>query len=445
MLNLFEKRTLRRALAWLLCTLMLAGVILPVLPVMAAEGDIARGKTAVACHSESSSLTPDKALDGSNSSRFAAGGGCTHDAWYILDLGNNYDLSKVRINWEAAHPSSYVLEISADGQNYTEMKTVRNADTGWVETAVSGMGRFLRIRELSRALSQYGMSMWDLEVYGTPAATDNSSTYYRVGAEATRNGTLHFSREELVPEGTQVTLTATPAEGGSLLKLMMNGKDVTADVKDGKYIFTVMGETVFEAEFSTVPSDRFECEDAIVYAADGVTPYSISRLADDNASGKMVAGGTGGKYFVFENVVESNCIHIAYASPNTNNMNLYVRYPWEEDFHDAGLIPFSTSNSWNMDSSYIAVSPMVYIPAGSDIKIRPNVDVNLDCLWLTKETSGSATDAPASTLTAAALSDKATDDVMATYAKAVRLSKGQSVTFTVPAVSERASVPSIPT
>ena len=30
-------------------------------------------------------------------------------------------------------------------------------------------------------------------------------------------------------------------------------------------------------------------------------------------------GGTGGKYFIFENVVESNCIHVAYASTNTNN------------------------------------------------------------------------------------------------------------------------------
>ena len=369
MLNLFEKRTFRRAVAWLLCTLMLAGVILPVLPVMAAEGDIARGKTAVACHSESSSLTPDKALDGNSSSRYAAGGGCTHNTWYILDLGNNYDLSKVRINWEAAHPSSYVLEISADGQNYTEMKTVRNADTGWVETAVKGMGRFLRIRELSRALSQYGMSMWDLEVYGTLAATDNSANYYRVGAEATRNGTLHFSREELVPEGTQVTVTATPAEGGSLLKLMMNGKDVTADVKNGKYVFTADGEAVFSAEFTAAPTDSFECEEALVFSSDGVTSTAVTRLSDSNASGGAVAGSTGGKYFLFENVVEANCIHIAYASPNTSNMSLYVRYPWDEEFHEAGLIPFSTSNSWNMDSSYIAVSPLTYIPAGSDITV----------------------------------------------------------------------------
>ena len=113
MLNLFAKKTLCRGVAWLLCTLMLVGVILPVLPVSAAETDIARGKTAIACHSESDALTPEKALDGNSSSRYAAGGACLDDTWYILDLGNNYDVTKVRINWEAAHPSSYVLEISA--------------------------------------------------------------------------------------------------------------------------------------------------------------------------------------------------------------------------------------------------------------------------------------------------------------------------------------------
>ncbi len=433
----------RRALAWLLCALMLAGVILPALPVSAAETDIARGKTAIACHNESADLTPNKAVDGNSSSRFAAGGGCAHDAWYILDLGNNFDVSKVRVNWEAAHPSAYVLEISKDGQTYVEMKKVEGAGEGWVETSVSGTGRFLRIREVTRALAPYGLSMWDLEVYGTASSEENGGVYHRIATDGTRYGTLTLSREGLVPAGTRVTLTVTPAEGGSLVKLMKNGKDVTDDVKDGKYVFTADAETVFSAEFSTAPSDRFECEDAVVLAPDGVSPFTITRLSDPDASNKATAGGTGGKYFVFENVVESNCIHIAYASTNTNNMNLYIRYPWETEFHEAGVIPFSTSNSWDMKSSYIAVSPMVYIPAGSDIKIRPNVDCNLDCLWLTSESSGTVADAPANTVTAATLSDKAEDDVMATYAKSIKLSKGQSVTFKAPAVDESYNVLSL--
>ena len=130
MLRLLNGKRFRRAVAWLLCTLMLTGVILPVLPVSAAEGDIARGKTAISCHQESGALSPAHALDGNSSSRFAAGGACAHDTWYVLDLGNNYDLSRVRINWEAAHPSAYVLEISKDGSTYTQLKKVEGAAAG---------------------------------------------------------------------------------------------------------------------------------------------------------------------------------------------------------------------------------------------------------------------------------------------------------------------------
>ncbi|MBQ9151082.1 MAG: discoidin domain-containing protein, partial [Clostridia bacterium] len=437
-------KRLARSLAWLLCVLAVGGVLLPALTVAAATGDdIARGKTAIACHNESADLTPGKALDGSSSSRFAAGGGCAHDTWYILDLGNDYTLSSVRINWEAAHPSSYVLELSTDGQTYKELKTVTGADAGWVETDVRGTGRFLRIRELTRALSPYGFSMWDLEVYGERAATDNTEAYHYVHVDEVKYGTLKLSHEGLVKAGTEVTLTVTPMEGGSLTKLTHNRKDVTDQVKDSKYTFTVDGEASFSAEFATAPSSRYECEDAVVLATDGVTPFNITRLADPDASNGAVAGGTGGKYFIFENVAEANCIQIAYASTNTNNMNLYVRYPWETEYHAAGLIHFSTSNSWDMKSSYIATSPAVYIPEGSDIKIRPNVDCNLDCLWLTKEPAGAPADAPANTLPADVLSDKAEDDIMATYAKSVRLTAGQSVTFTVPAGQEAYNVLSL--
>ena len=74
----------RRALAWLLCVLMLAGTILTALPVSAAEVNIARGKTAIACHSESGSLTPNKALDGNSGTRFAAGGDDHHRVVHSL-------------------------------------------------------------------------------------------------------------------------------------------------------------------------------------------------------------------------------------------------------------------------------------------------------------------------------------------------------------------------
>ncbi len=433
---------LRRPLAGLLSALLCLSVTLPITTAVsaAASADIARGKQAYACHEESAALTPDKAVDGNSGTRFAAGGGCAHDTWLILDLGDRYDLSEVRINWEAAHSSEYVLEISSDGSTYTELKTVKAAAAGWVKTPVSGTGRFLRIRERARALSQYGFSIFDLEVSGTPAAEHDTAEYIFVKADpGIKFGRLTLSREGLVPTGTSITVTTEATAGGALQTLTVNGKDVTAAMQDNTYTFTASETTTLSATFSSAPADRYECEEAEVRSADHA-PITGTILTDADASGGKVAGGTGGKYFVFKNVTEANRVRVAYASTNTNSMNLYVRYPDEADFHAAGLIHFSTSNSWSMSSSYIASSAAVYIPAGSDIMLRPNVDCNLDCLWLATEGGAKPETAPENTIPAAELSDKATDDLMAAYSQSVTLGAGESLRIPVPAGQEAYNV-----
>ncbi len=441
-----RNKSLRRPLAGLLAALLLGGALLPLslLPTAAGADDLARGKHAFACHSESDSLAPARAVDGNSGSRFAAGGGCAHDTWFVLDLGDNYVLSDVNINWEAAHPSSYVLELSDDGRNYTEMKTVSASGAGWTKTAVSGTGRFLRIRETARALAAYGFSIYDLEVYGTPAAERNDATYRHVQvSDSIRNGTVTVSPTGFVRDGETVTVSVSPMTGGTLTSLSVGGQNVTDKVQNGIYTFKATADTLISAEFAAPPTDRYECEDALVLDKDGVTPIGGTVLADADASGGKVAGGTGGRYFIFENVVEANCIQIAYSTHNTNYMNLSIRFPWEEEYHDAGLIHFSTSNSWNMSSSYIAASSLVYIPAGSDIKLRPNVDVNLDCLWLTSEIANDSADAPAHVVTATDMDASADADLMATYGHSFSIPAYHADDLTVPAGKDRYNVLSL--
>ncbi len=392
--------------------------------------NVAKGKRAIACHSESASLTPNYALDGNGNSRFAAGGGCPDKAWYVLDLGATYDVSRVRINWEAAHPSAYIIEISSDGQNFTKLKDENAADAGWKETAVSGQGRFIRIQEVTRALAAYGMSMWELEVYGREVSGVTEKTYHQLTAETPTGGSIALSHSGFVADGSEVTVTAIPTGNNAVENIFVNGEAVA--VTDNKATFTVTGDVSVSATFVVAPADRFECEDARVLGTDGKTPITATRLADPDASGGMVAGGTGGKHFIFENVVESNIIHIAYASPHTNSMAVSIRYPDAEAFVPLCNLPFSTSNSWDMKSSYIAASTPVYIPEGSDIMVRPNVDCNLDYIFFTYEATATPDKAPVNTVTADKLSNKAAEDLMSPYGVAVKLSKSESVSIKVP-------------
>lgn len=424
-----KKLSLRRILTLLLSALLLGGTVMPTSVSAAEDTNVAKGKRAIACHSENSSLTPDKALDGNTNTRFAAGAGCGDNTWYVLDLGDTYDLSSVRINWETARPSRCVLEVSDDGQTFAKLATVTDVPTGWKETAVKGTGRFLRIREEARAVSAYGFSMWELEVYGhLNTAKPNKDAFYEVSAESLRGGSLTLSASGYVKSGTTVTVTVNPGEGNAPGTLTVNGKEIT--VTDGKGSFTVSGKTTVSGSFVQGVRSRFECEDAAVFQSDGKTPVAMDKQADKDASGGFIAGTTGGKYFLFENVKEGNTVRVAYASPSTNCMSLLIRFPGDTSFHDAGVINFSTTNGWTMANSYIAASAPTYIPEGSDIMIHPNVDVNLDYLFITSEVS--TAEPPKNTVTAGMLSDAAETDIMAGYGKSLSLTAGQSVTFTVP-------------
>ncbi len=46
--------------------------------------NVTKGKP---CHSESSSMTPDKVLDGNDSTRYAAGSICNNNTYFFVDLG----------------------------------------------------------------------------------------------------------------------------------------------------------------------------------------------------------------------------------------------------------------------------------------------------------------------------------------------------------------------
>lgn len=179
------------------------------------------------------------------------------------------------------------------------------------------------------------------------------------------------------------------------------------------------------------PENRYECEKATCYDAAGKKKITNTQVSDKDASGGAVAGSTGGKNFLFEDTPEANVIHIAYATYNTATMQVTIRYPDAEEFIPLCVIDFSTSNSWDMKSSYIAVSPIVYIPEGSDIMVRPAVDVNLDYLYFTQESAAGGQEPPKGTVSADSFSITAEPDVMAPYGSSVQLTEGQSFTAKV--------------
>jgi hypothetical protein len=138
----------------------------------AAGNNLALGKSVTVSSTETSALVAAYAVDGNSSTRWASTLG-VDPQWITVDLGNNYSISQIKINWEAAYGKNFLVQISADNANWTTLQNVQN-NTSLSNnfTNLSGSGRYVRIYGTARGTT-YGYSIYELEVYGTLVSAPN--------------------------------------------------------------------------------------------------------------------------------------------------------------------------------------------------------------------------------------------------------------------------------
>lgn len=106
------------------------------------------------------------AVDGDPTSAWSSLAG--DPQWISADLGVTRDLSRVRLRWNTNYASSFAIQISPDGTNWTAIFSTNN-DVGSVEDIlVSGRGRYVRIYGTVQGSSGNGYSLSELEVYSQP-------------------------------------------------------------------------------------------------------------------------------------------------------------------------------------------------------------------------------------------------------------------------------------
>src|SRR5690606_20767307 len=132
-----------------------------------ADTNLALNKPVIASTSEGASHGPSKAVDGNPSTRWASAQ--TENNWISVDLGSQYTINKVILNWEPAYAKGYEIQFSNDNSNWSTAYSTQNGDGGVDEISVSGNARYVRMNGLKRATS-WGYSLWDFEVYGSAYA-----------------------------------------------------------------------------------------------------------------------------------------------------------------------------------------------------------------------------------------------------------------------------------
>ncbi len=181
------------------------------------SANLALNKPATASSNETTLLTPNLAVDGNTTTRWASA--FSDPQWLQVDLGATMSINRVVLNWEAAYATTYQIQTSNDGATWTTIYS-RTSGAGGINdlTGLSSSGRYVRMYGTARA-TVYGYSLYEFEIYGGasgPTATPTKTATTGPTATPTKTATigLTLTPTRTATTGPTATTTPTSTSGG---------------------------------------------------------------------------------------------------------------------------------------------------------------------------------------------------------------------------------------
>ena len=174
--------------------------------------NIAKGKTSTAGFNAEAGHAG--ANDGNFNSRWSSNGGIHYPAsgaqdWWYVDLGDFYRVDQIKILFEGAAPTDYDLLISNNAVSWKIIGTYsgtpkigNNPETDYnVYKFTDKVGRYVKIFARNGYNNmQYGISIWEFEVYGKHASIDDHNPPSMTSASL--SGTPSYNQVTIAVAGT---------------------------------------------------------------------------------------------------------------------------------------------------------------------------------------------------------------------------------------------------
>ncbi|MFH1846679.1 MAG: discoidin domain-containing protein [Candidatus Omnitrophota bacterium] len=147
------------------------------------EGDSLVYLNVASAKASSFDITPDWApspdpmapVDGNMLSRWSSDY-TEGDQWIYFDLGRIGVVSNVIVYWERAYATAYEILVSNDAESWEKVYEEKNAAGSRIESKFSPVKcRYIKILGRDRINEDWGISIWEVEIYG-PAGYNSEST-----------------------------------------------------------------------------------------------------------------------------------------------------------------------------------------------------------------------------------------------------------------------------
>ena len=219
------------------------------------------------------SLTPEKAVDGDEDTRWASGR--DDNQWYIVDLEERCTITGFGILWEGAHGKEYKIQISENGTDWTDVIHETNGSAGWKNYTLSNpaAGRYVRMLGIKRGNAKYGYSMYEFQVFGYQPQNPKPVTSIRLS-----QNTLSLL------EGWSCALTATTQPSSNVYSLKWTSSDPAIVKVDNNGLVTAIGSSgtaMITVESVLDPTVKDTCEVTITPYAGRPTKVSNVKIVNE--------------------------------------------------------------------------------------------------------------------------------------------------------------------
>ena len=103
------------------------------------------------------------AVDGNASTRWSSE--FSDPQWLAVDLGRVAKISRVQLAWEAAYGKAYSIQVSTDGEKWTDVYKTETGKGGTEDIRFSPVdARWVRYYGTARG-TNFGHSLWEFRVF----------------------------------------------------------------------------------------------------------------------------------------------------------------------------------------------------------------------------------------------------------------------------------------
>ena len=193
--------------------------------------NLAYNRPVTTTSNENTTNTGAKAVDANGTTRWSSA--YANNQNFVVDLGANYNVNRVKIAWESAYARDYQIQFSTNNTSWTTVREFWGKSSAATDdqTGLSGVARWVKIYCINRA-TQYGFSFWEFEVYGSSAARASTNNEVKLDAELSNDDVISAYPNPV--SGITKIILNLPREGDTQISINNPLGKETLSVHKGK-------------------------------------------------------------------------------------------------------------------------------------------------------------------------------------------------------------------